>query len=176
MDSLIVKPSTYINIVFTPSRKHPSQTQCWGCNGSRGDKWIYLTSEQSIITPYICMGCYNYNKENLLQKCVNCSGNFLIDYTKLKPGDNIKYGFDEFRFCYNCLLSKINKTIDITIVEYSRSAKLSLDFYDMDDPDYDKYEDEYYEKNDYLYMQKFNNSNDKIIRIIGQSINNEEKI
>lgn len=84
--------------------------QCWGCNNlGESDKFCELRNKYTCRS--ICMKCYETNIDDKLKQCINCDGNFILDFTKLKINDKITYGFDEFVYCYECLntTNKFNK-------------------------------------------------------------------
>jgi hypothetical protein len=150
MNSLIVNKVNYKNM-----------SQCWGCRKiGESDKFCSLHS--NLFSHSICMECYNNNIENKLKECINCAGSFLLDYTKLKENDIIKYGFDEFMFCYNCL---------------SKKNKKCIGYYGMLD-DLEKEDYEYFDTwSEEWITPTFKNINESIIRIIGKTVYNfnEEK-
>jgi len=117
MNSLIVNKVNYKNM-----------SQCWGCRKiGESDKFCSLHS--NLFSHSICMECYNNNIENKLKECINCAGSFLLDYTKLKENDIIKYGFDEFMFCYNCLSKKNKKCIGLYLskMPLTRNSQIAFD-------------------------------------------------
>lgn len=129
-------------------------SQCWGCGNRGNDKFCKLQEKYSILGHSICVECYENNIDNKLKECITCDGSFLLDYTKLNINDKIKYGFDEFLYCYNCLSKKDKKCVGY----YGRLDKLEDENY--------KYFDNWYEE---WIEPKFKNISDKQIRIIGQT-------
>lgn len=144
--------------------------QCWGCS-KRGDsdKFCVLNSRYGG-NHSICTDCYGINSYNQLVYCLNCHDNFLLDYTKLKENDTIKYGFDEFLYCYECLKSKDEKMCP---GYYGRLDELENEHDIENEQVWDSWNEEYEEQ---VHL-KFNNLNDKIVRILGETTYNfnEEK-
>ena len=134
-----------------------NDAQCWGC-GNRGesDKFCELQGKGSLWGRHsICLECYENNINNKIKECINCDGAFILDYTKLKINDKIKFGFDEFLYCYNCLRNKEKKEC---VGYYGRLDEL--------EDENSKYFDFFYEE---CIKPKFKNINDKKMRIIGQT-------
>lgn len=130
--------------------------QCWGCrNIGESDKFCILQGKGTLWGCHsICVECYENNIDNKLKECISCDGSFLLDYTKLKINDKIKYGFDEFVYCYNCLSKKDKKCIGYC----GRLDEL--------EDEKSEWFDEWYEE---WIEPKFKNINDKQMRIIGQT-------
>ncbi len=150
---------------------------CWGCRKTSTDIWdkyekfcIFSYKGCGIIHS-ICMDCYNNNINNKLKQCINCDGCFLLDYTQLKENDKIKNGFDEFTCCYNCLKIDVKKCMGYYAgLDELENDKEIIDIYNCDT----QLAEQIYEERDDI---KFNNINDRIIRVIGKTIYdfNEEK-
>lgn len=128
---------------------------CWGCR-DWGESMKYCVLQQRGITlsHSICIECYENNINNKLKKCINCDCSFLLDFTKLKVHDIIKYGFDELLYCFNCLIKKDKKCPGY----YGHLDEIENEDYQ----DFDYWSEEFIEP-------KFKNLNDKQIRIIGQT-------
>lgn len=169
------KPSLFV----VTKINYKDYIQCWGCRDKVDEeinKFCLLQNQtflQNQPNEYglgsglsICMGCFNYNVENKLASCINCSGNFLLDFTKLKINDKLKYGTFQFFFCYNCLKQGNN---DNTIFKKCIYEKCNLGYGRLDLLDneknkwFDTWTEEYEEP-------EFKHLNDKSIRIIGQTI------
>jgi len=133
---------------------------CWGCNKTDEiDIFCQLQYDNECLSHSICIDCYENNKNNKFKECINCDGGFLLDYTKLTKDDKIKYGFDEFLYCYNCL---------------SKKDKKCIGFYgglldELDNKNYRKF-DTYNEDGE--IEPTFKNINDRTVRIIGETIYN----
>lgn len=124
---------------------------CWGCSkmgweeDEGTDKFCCINNKKSILAHSICIDCYNKNIQNKLMHCQFCDNHFLLDFTKLKKNDFIKYGFDEFLYCFNCLNKEYNKNIK-TLCFGELAKNLN---------------------NEEEITPQFNNYNDSIVRIIG---------
>ena len=77
---------------------------CWRCGDNNK---VYKNFKNGTykcgITHSICSECYNNNIDNKLVNCISCNNPFLVDFTQLKDGQIINYGFSEFIFCFECM-------------------------------------------------------------------------
>jgi hypothetical protein len=135
--------------------EYEGNCQCWGCI-SRGLNKKYVQVFTGMFNTSICMECYNRNIDCKLMKCVDCNNNFLLDITKIKINDVIKYGFNEFVLCYKCLMENINGVKESNICHQGYLRRL-----DYEQATFDDFKEQY-EEVEYKCLE------DKKIRVIGE--------
>jgi hypothetical protein len=91
--------------------------------------------------------------------CLLCDNIFLLDFTQLKLNDVIKYGVNEFLYCYTCILIKNKPCL---VATKGRCDGFLDDLIDEDD-------DVFYSDGFDVIKDEFQNYHDEDVRIIGRT-------